>query len=99
MFFCFFQPFRLFQTTEVIQPGNMEIGQVVVRARWRRFTFTRPLKRVPVVVVAPRTSGREAVTIRVKDVRTTGFSAIIAKPTGSKVRSGGGEDGEKARKA
>ena len=71
----------------------MEIQNFIVRtARWIRVAFTQPFSRVPVVVVAP-TKGQGPAAIRVKDITTTGFSAIIAKPPKSgKVEPGGGED-------
>eukprot|EP00928_Gymnodinium_smaydae_P073647 TRINITY_DN5680_c0_g2_i1.p1 TRINITY_DN5680_c0_g2~~TRINITY_DN5680_c0_g2_i1.p1 ORF type:complete len:337 (-),score=38.39 TRINITY_DN5680_c0_g2_i1:213-1223(-) len=67
----------------------MQVGKINVGG-WRRprvvepqsFKFAEAFQTVPVVVITANTRGPHPAAIRIKDVTTTGFNAVITEPIG-----------------
>jgi len=73
-------------TTAFSGIADMEISNVTLQSgMWTSLSFTYPFAAVPVVVITPSAEGAEPASIRIKDVTTTGFLAVVAKPIGSSV--------------
>mgnify|MGYP001818730989 CR=1 FL=1 len=65
---------------------TLEVREVTLQSgEWVQVAFTAPFAEVPVVVSAPSAQGDEPAALRFKDITTQGFSAVIAKPSGSSV--------------
>jgi len=64
---------------------EVEMGQAIVQdtfatPTWTTITFMRPFSVRPVVAVLPTTNGGDPMTLRVRNVTTTGFQVIQTEP-------------------
>ncbi len=64
---------------------RVEMGQVVVADTfvspiWTTITFVRPFDTRPVVAVLPTTNGSDPMTLRIRNVTTTGFEVVQTEP-------------------
>lgn len=64
---------------------EMEMGPVTVQdtfvtPAWTTVNFIRPFSTRPVVAVLPTTNGGDPMTLRVRNVTTTGFEVVLTEP-------------------
>ena len=64
-----------------VEMGPVTIQDTFVTPTWTSVTFIRPFSTRPVVAVLPTTNGGDPMTLRIRNVTTTGFEVVTTEPT------------------
>lgn len=73
---CLLRPASAFE----VEMGQAIVQDTFVTPTWTTITFIRPFSTRPVVAVLPTTNGGDPMTLRVRNVTTTGFDVIQTEP-------------------
>ena len=63
-----------------VEMGPVTVQDTFVTPTWTSVTFIRPFSTRPVVAVLPTTNGGDPMTLRVRNVTTTGFEVVSTEP-------------------
>ncbi len=74
--------------TSAANAFEMEMGQAIVQdtfvtSAWTSIAFAQPFSARPVVTVLPTTNGGDPMTLRIRNVTTTGFEVVQTEPSGN----------------
>ena len=64
-----------------VEMGPVTVQDTFVSPTWTRVSFIRPFSTTPIVVGLPTTNGSDPMTLRVRNVTTTGFQVVQTEPS------------------